>query len=660
MCGIAGVISTKYNSQERADHLRQMSATIIHRGPDDEGQWVDSETGVGLTHRRLSIIDQSSHGHQPMVSFQGRYVISYNGEVYNFSELRDELESSSSLSKSSRTFNWKGHSDTEVILAAIEEWGLENALQRFIGMFAFALWDRQERILHLVRDRLGIKPLYYGWQKDSFLFGSELKALKAHPDFQGQIDRKALALLMRYSYIPSPYSIYKGVFKLPPGTVLTINPENLNSLPDPVQYWSVKRFAEDGIKAPFSGSEKEAIDSLESLLKDSIKLRMISDVPLGAFLSGGIDSSLVVALMQNQSDRPIQTFSIGFHESEHNEAHHAKAVAEHLGTDHTELYVTAEQALAVIPRLPKLYDEPFADSSQIPTFLVSELARRNVTVSLSGDGGDELFGGYKLYNQGPKLWKTIGCMPDWSRDFLKNSFSLISEKFFQENWMGSLLKINGNSKAELIRNKLRKFSEVLSARTSQELYFNLRCLSRLDGPSSVLSDGEEVSNPYDNDLYRTKNLNFIQRMMYLDTISFLTDDILAKVDRASMGVSLEARIPLLDHRVVEFAWRLPLDLKIRNGVGKWLLRQVLYKHVPKKLIERPKMGFDMPISAWLRGPLRDWSEELLKEDRLRREGFFNPKFVREKWAEHLSQKYDWTGYLWNVLMFQAWLEHQSQ
>ena len=495
MCGIAGCVSKKFHREELTDLLRKMSVSLTHRGPDDEGQWIDPEIGVGFAHRRLSIIDQSSHGHQPMVSFQGRYVISYNGEIYNFGELRDELESSSSLPKSSRSFKWKGHSDTEVILATIEEWGLEKALQKFIGMFAFALWDRKERVLHLVRDRLGIKPLYYGWQGNSFLFGSELKALKAHPDFQGQIDRKALALLMRYSYIPSPYSIYKGVFKLPPGTVLTINPESLNSLPDPVQYWSIKRVAEDGTSAPFSGSEKEAIDSLESLLKDSVKLRMISDVPLGAFLSGGIDSSLVVALMQSQSDRPIKTFSIGFHESEHNEAHHAKAVAEHLGTDHTELYITAEQAMAVIPRLPKLYDEPFADSSQIPTFLVSELARKDVTVSLSGDGGDELFGGYKLYTLGPKLWKTIGFLPGWSRGFLKNSFSVISSRMFQKNWLGSLLKINGNSKAELIRNKLRKFSEILSARSSKELYFNLRCLSKGDGPASVLFEEDEVPNP---------------------------------------------------------------------------------------------------------------------------------------------------------------------
>ncbi len=659
MCGIAGCISKKSHREELTDILSKMSASITHRGPDDEGQWIDPELGMGLAHRRLSIIDQSSHGHQPMVSFQGRYVISYNGEIYNFGELRDELESSS-LPKSSSPFKWKGHSDTEVILAAIEEWGLEKALQKFIGMFAFALWDRKERVLHLVRDRLGIKPLYYGWQGNSFLFGSELKALKSHPHFQGEVDRKALALMMRFSYIPSPYSTYKGIFKLPSGTVLSVNPEDMNTLSEPIPYWSVKNVAETGVNTPFIKSEQEAVSSLENLLRDSIKLRMISDVPLGAFLSGGIDSSLVVALMQSQSDRPIKTFSIGFHESDFNEADHAKAVATHLGTDHTELYVTSEQAMAVIPRLPAIYDEPFADSSQIPTFLVSEMARKDVTVSLSGDGGDELFGGYKLYTQGPKLWKTIGGLPDWSRSLLKNSFSVISSGMFQENWLGSLLKINGNSKAELIRNKLRKFSEILSARNPEELYFNLRCLSRGDGPSSVLFEGGVVPNPYDNDLYKPKNLNFIQKMMFLDTISFMSDGILTKVDRASMDVSLEARVPLLDHRVVEFAWRLPLNLKIRNGVGKWLLRQVLYKYVPKNLIERPKMGFDLPISAWLRGPLRDWSEELLKEDRLQREGFFDPEIVREKWAEHLSRKYDWSDYLWSVLMFQAWLEHQSR
>ena len=644
MCGIAGVICKKFSGQELAGHSRKMASALTHRGPDDGGEWSDPSVGISLSHRRLSIIDQSSYGHQPMVSPSGRYIISYNGEIYNFNELRQELDASATTDHP----EWKGHSDTEVILAAIDTWGLENALPRFIGMFAFALWDRRDRRLHLVRDRLGIKPLYYGWQGNSFLFGSELKALFPHPDFEKQIDREALALLMRFSYIPSPHSIYKGILKLLPGTVVTIDPNDLKALPEPVPYWSAKQAAEDGISSPFTGSEMEAIETLDTLLKKAVKLRMISDVPLGAFLSGGIDSSTVVALMQNQSPQAIKTFSIGFNNQEHNEADYAKAVAKHLGTDHTELYVTPEQAMAVIPGLPNLFDEPFADASQIPTFLVSELARRKVTVSLSGDGGDEVFGGYKIYTMAPKLWKSLGWMPLWSQHLLLNAVSTASGKFF---------KAGESEKNNIVRNKLKKLSEIFPFKSPEELYFRLRCLP--DGASSVLSEHDNVANPYANEIYKTRSLNSVERMMYLDSISFLSDDILAKVDRASMGVSLEARVPLLDHRVVEFAWRLPLKMKIRDGVGKWLLRQVLYKYVPKNLVERPKMGFDVPLSQWLRGPLRPWAEELLNEQRIKKEGFFKPDVIRQKWTEHLSGKYDHKYYLWNALMFQAWLENQS-
>jgi asparagine synthase (glutamine-hydrolysing) len=647
MCGLAGFLNSNSIGPEGEDYLGKMADAIRHRGPNDSGIWLDTYAGIGLAHRRLSILDLSPQGHQPMVSVSDRYVIVYNGEIYNFEALRQQLNSS----------QWRGHSDTEVMLAAIEQWGLENAVGQFIGMFAFALWDKKDRLLHLVRDRLGIKPLYYGWQGNSFLFGSELKALKAHPAFKGEIDRNSLALLMRHNYIPAPHSIYKGIYKLLPGRILTLNAENPGLTPDSVAYWSAEQVAEQGLADPFKGSEKEAVDQLDFILRDAVKMRMISDVPLGAFLSGGIDSSTVVALMQAQSDQPVKTFSIGFFEDEYNEAQHAKLVAEHLGTDHTELYVSSEQAMAVIPNLPTLYDEPFSDPSQIPTFLVSEMAKQKVTVSLSGDGGDELFCGYSRYNACQDLWRMIGWMPVQARKIIAKVITSIPIEFLNRGfgWLAPLIKNYGY--AGPVGDKLYKVSGVLALESARELY--LRMISHWKDPASLVVGATEHLTPFTDGNSLEKLPDFFQKMMFLDTITYLPDDILTKVDRASMGVSLEARVPLLDHRVAEFAWRIPMSMKIKNGQSKWLLRQVLYKYVPKRMIERPKMGFGVPIDSWLRGPLREWAEGLLNEKRLKEEEFFHPAPIREKWMEHLSGKQNWHYYLWDVLMFQAWLGKEN-
>ncbi len=672
MCGIAGFIDTpcdKAEAELRATVLG-MADALRHRGPDDGGAWVDAAAGVALGHRRLAVIDLSPEGRQPMPSACGRYVIVFNGEIYNFADLRREL--------AGLGHRFRGHSDTEVMLAAISRWGVEPAVERFNGMFAFALWDRRERRLVLARDRLGEKPLYYGWTGGVFLFGSELKALRAHPAFRGEVDRDALALYLRHNYIPTPYAIYKGVFKLPPGTMLTVDPRNAGAVPEPKPYWSARAAAERGVAEPYPWSEAEAADELDGRLREAVRLRMVADVPLGAFLSGGIDSSTVVALMQAQSGRPVKTFSIGFREAGYDEAEHARAVARHLGTDHTELYVTPEEAMAVIPRLPALYDEPFSDSSQIPTFLVSELARRHVTVSLSGDGGDELFGGYGRYLLCRDLWRRIGWLPAAGRRAVAAALAAVA------GWMpavgprgaaprvpdgarpaprvpdGAFVRpdrlLSRYGRPGRVGDKLRKLAEVLAADSPEALY--RRLVSHWKAPDRVVPGAVEPPTALTDRRRWADVPELVARLMYLDTISYLPDDILVKVDRASMGVSLEARVPLLDHRLVEFAWRLPLAMKIRDGQGKWLLRQVLYRYVPKELVDRPKMGFGVPIGAWLRGPLRDWAESLLDERRLRQEGYFDPRPIREKWMEHLSGKHDWQYYLWDILMFQAWLEEE--
>ncbi|MFQ4145384.1 asparagine synthase (glutamine-hydrolyzing) [Chlorogloeopsis sp. ULAP02] len=647
MCGITGFFnpSAQTSSEQMQVIVQAMSSTLVHRGPNDGGCWIDAEMGIALGHRRLAIVDLSPEGHQPMVSADDRYVIVFNGEIYNFLELRHELKQLG--------HRFRSHSDTEVMLASFSQWGLKAAIKRFNGMFAFALWDRQARVLHLGRDRLGEKPLYYGWINQTLLFASELKALKAYPHFQAQINRDALTLFLRFSYVPAPYSIYEDIYKLPPGCVLTWN--GIEPYSQPISYWSVKETAHKGIAEPFIGSEQEAVAQLEALLQDAVKLRMVADVPLGAFLSGGIDSSTVVALMQAQSSQPVKTFSIGFNEDIYNEAQYAKEVARHLGTDHTELYVTPQEALAVIPKLPMLYDEPFSDSSGIPTFLVSELAKQYVTVSLSGDGGDELFAGYNRYFWGRSIWQKIGWMPPKLRKDAVGVLTHISPLVKNTAFAGFSNLVPAKFKPLLLGDTLHKLSEILAVANPEMMYTHL--VSHWKQPEALVIGGSELSTAL-SDRQRWANLpDFTQRMMYLDTVTYLPDDILVKVDRASMGVSLEGRIPLLDHRVVEFAWRVPLSMKIRNGQGKWLLRQVLYKYIPQNLIERPKMGFNIPIDSWLRGTLRDWAETLLDETRLRQEGFLNPQPIRQKWKEHLLGDRDWQYYLWDVLMFQAWLEN---
>jgi asparagine synthase (glutamine-hydrolysing) len=649
MCGIAGYWdrSNRFGEAESREIVTAMTDTLTQRGPDSSGIWVDRAAGIALGHRRLAILDLSPEGAQPMLSAEDRYAIVFNGEIYNFAELRSAL--------SQQGYQFRGHSDTEVMLAAFIEWGLTAAVQKFVGMFAFALWDKQTQTLHLCRDRAGEKPLYYGWVNDTLLFGSELKALVAHPLWQGQIDRDALTLFVRYGYIPAPHSIYQGIQKLTPGTSISFEAESQTA--KPVAYWDLQTVVEKGIHEPFTGSDTEAIDRLDLLLRATIQEQMVADVPLGAFLSGGIDSSTIVALMQAQSDRPIKTFSIGFAEQKYNEAEYAKAVAAHLGTEHTELYITAKDALDVIPKLPQLYDEPFADSSQIPTFLLSKMTREHVTVSLSGDAGDELFGGYSRYFLGIDIWQKISWIPVEMRRFYAKLLLSVQP----ERW-DTIVDIIGKFVPRLqdvqAGRKIHKVAGVLSSKQPLELYREL--ISIWKNPAEIVLHSREletiVTHPPDW-IYR---LDFAEQMMYLDTMSYLPDDILVKVDRAAMAVSLESRVPFLDRRIIEFAWQLPLSMKLRNGQGKWVLRQVLDRYVPKQLIDRPKMGFGVPIDAWLRHELRDWAESLLDEHRLEREGFFNVGAVRQQWEEHLSGKFDRSYSLWNILMFQAWLECHTQ
>jgi asparagine synthase (glutamine-hydrolysing) len=655
MCGLVGFLGGIAYGDGAEGLLRRMADTIIHRGPDDGGYWWDSEQRVGFGHRRLAIVDLTLAGHQPMVSANGRYVIAFNGEIYNHLDLRNELEQLS-LSPLSRVkhVKWRGHSDTETLLAGIEVWGLVAMLKKSTGMFAIALWDRQARTLTLARDRMGEKPMYYGWQnsgdKRVFLFGSELKALKAHPAFSADIDRGSLCLLLRHNYIPAPYCIYQGIAKLEPGCLLSVS----LAQPEPKfwVYWNTAAVALAGIAKPFTGEEEEAVDTLEVLAKDAVRMQMLADVPVGAFLSGGIDSSTVVALMQAQSSRQVKTFTIGFNEGVYNEAIHAKAVADHLGTDHVELYLSPQQAMEVIPRLPILYCEPFADASQIPTFLVSQLAREHVTVSLSGDAGDELFCGYKRYQNTQNLWNLLSFVPVPIRAFAGKSIVLISPN----NWNRLARIFPGIPQNFLVGDKLHKGATVMASRTVDDLYMGM--MSHMQNPEAWVIGGKEYGSPLSG-RPGIDELNAIERMMVLDSISYLPDDILVKVDRAAMGVSLESRVPFLDHKVVEFAWSLPLKYKLRNGQTKWPLRQVLSHYVPNELIDRPKMGFAVPIHNWLRGPLRDWAESLLDEARLRSEGYFHPGLIRQMWTEHLSGGRNWMARLWTVLMFQAWLAEQG-
>jgi asparagine synthase (glutamine-hydrolysing) len=660
MCGLAGFIDP--SGTIRRDRLSRtvedMSSCLRHRGPDDSGVWTDDGSGVALGFRRLAILELSSAGHQPFVSPDGRYALVFNGEIYNHLALREEVSASVD-------WNWTGHSDTETLIACFGAWGVKRTLERSIGMFALALWDRSERRLYLARDRFGEKPLYYGWTRGGFVFASELKALCRYPDFDNPVDRDVLGLFMQYSYVPAPYSIYRHIFKLEPGCVLSMSsadavaPPPLPQAPSsPMRqgsmtldsYWSLAEVARQGLADSLPDNE-ETLDRLEAALADAVRLQSIADVPLGAFLSGGIDSSLIVALMQAQSTRRVKTFTIGFDEAEFNEAEHATAVARHLGTDHTELYVTARHAQDVIPTLPDLYSEPFADSSQVPTYLVSRMARQHVTVALSGDGGDELFGGYLRYPMVPRVWARLKWLPPGARRGLGTAIQRVPAEAWDT--LGTMLP--GRSFARLGEKAHKVGHRLERLNTAEDFYRTVVSIWPAD--VQIVPGARPLPTPLDRALSRfDDDTDIAQRMMLCDAVTYLPDDILHKVDRASMGVSLETRAPYLDHRVAAIAWRLPLEMKIRRGERKWVLRQLLYRHVPRALVERPKMGFSMPIGRWIRGPLRDWAEHLLGEPALTAAGYFDSALVGQKWAEHLAGTRDWHNELWPVLMFQAWLE----
>jgi asparagine synthase (glutamine-hydrolysing) len=647
MCGITGFLSSPSSDDHQFEALVcQMTGQLVHRGPDDFGTWVDRRAGIALGHRRLSILDLSAGGHQPMLSSSGRYVIVFNGEVYNFLSLRHELERMG--------HHFRGCSDTEVVLATVDQWGVEEAVLRFNGMFAFAIWDREERQLYLVRDRLGEKPLYYGWMGKSFVFGSELKALRMHPGFRDEIDRGALAMYLRYSCIPAPHSIYRGIRKLPPATMLVVKHCDEGNLPAPVRYWSASEAVLHGAHEPYKGSEKEAAVDLDELLRDAVKMRMVSDVPLGAFLSGGIDSSTIVAMMQAQSTRPVKTLSIGFHDDHYNEAKFANAVAFHLGTDHTKFYVSAEDARQTIPLLPRIFDEPFADSSQIPTYLVSRLARQHVTVSLSGDGGDELFGGYTRYLRWGSVWNKARYLPQPLRQAFSQGLLSVSASQWNHLWRSCSSLLSRDASDDFPGDRIHRLAHLLSAKN--DLLRHLAIVSVSGFPCDIVNVNREREPGFRQQIADTNISNFSRYMMLADSISFLPDDILAKVDRVSMAVSLEVRAPFLDHRVFEFAARLPYAMKIRKGRGKWLLRRVVEQYLPKHLFERPKKGFSLPMGEWLRGPLREWAEDLLDPARLRSEGYFQADAVQTLWQEHISRQREVSHHIWAVLMFQSWLD----
>lgn len=645
MCGIAGFWATQAHGKGDATAVAQAMATrLAHRGPDGSGVWVDDTGALALAHRRLAVVDLSPAGHQPMRSAAGRFELIFNGEIYNHLALRAELGERA----------WRGHADTETLLAGFEQWGVEATLQKSVGMFAIALWDRELQRLSLARDRMGEKPLYYGTLGGSLLFASELKAFKAYPGFAPVVDPGAIALLLRHNYIPSPYSIYKGVMKLPPATLLHIDhPERLAQ---PQPYWSLRKVVERGQRNPFGGSDSAATDALEAHLNDAIALQRVADVPLGAFLSGGVDSSAIVALMQRQSNVPVRTFTIGFHEPAYNEADHAKAVARHLGTEHTELYVSGQQALDIVPRLPTLYCEPFSDSSQIPTFLVSQMARQHVTVSLSGDAGDELFGGYTRYDTAARLWSRISRVPGALRAIVGPAIQALPPTTWDRIGRLAWPLLGRGPLPDRIGDRAHKLAEMLQSPTREDFYRSMN--SHQPWPQRVVLGADEPLTSMNQPSLWPAQPSFDERMMFIDQISYLPDDILVKVDRAAMCVSLETRVPMLDHRVVEFAWSLPLHLKRRDGIGKWLLREVLYRHVPRALIERPKTGFGVPLSAWLRGPLRDWAENLLDERRLREQGLLDVAYVRRLWTEQIEGQREWMYLLWDVLMLQAWLDEQ--
>lgn len=643
MCGIAGIWFINGRKVERSV-LQKMNDRLSHRGPDDEGIWISADGKVGLAHRRLSILDLSPMGRQPMHSASGRYVIVFNGEVYNFKHLQEELEKEG--------FVFRGGSDTEVMLAAFEKWGIHNATKKFIGMFAFCVWDKMERRVHLVRDRLGVKPLYYAGTNRCLAFASELRSLAAAELVSGELSLPALRSFLQYGYVMGRNSILEGVERLGPGEILTFTESGNSSL---TKYWDINEVVAAGQANPWTSDEGDAITTLDRLLRDSVRLRMISDVPLGAFLSGGIDSSTVVALMQSQSARPVKTFSIGVYDNAYNEGDFAKAVARHLGTDHTELYVTEQDVLANVPTMARIYDEPFADPSQIPTYLVSKLAREQVTVSLSGDGGDELFGGYNRYIFVDQFWKKLRWVPRSLRQFAGCGLKSIPTYFWDGlfNTLSAVLPARFNP--SLAGQKLHKVGNILASKSVLDLHSTLVSHWTEKILDSELQ-GKASKSQYSN--FELGSLNDVDQQMVFDTATWLVDDILTKVDRATMSVGLEGRVPILDHRVVEFVWRLPLRMKIRNAQSKWILRQVLYRYVPPELVERKKMGFSIPIEAWLRGPLRSWAHDILLDTGAGQNGILDKSLIRRTWEQHLGGAVDRSYPLWIVLMFKLWLEEK--
>lgn len=643
MCGLTGL----YTLDPRPDRsalqhtVQRMNEAIKVRGPDSGDIWQDPDVPLVMGHRRLSILDLSPLGHQPMESASTRYMIVYNGEIYNFKSLRAELESVFKLT-------FCGESDTEVLLHAIENWGLEKTLSKINGMFAFALWDRKAKALYLARDRMGKKPLYVGWAGSTLVFGSELKALCAHPDFRRDVDRASLTSYMRFGYVPAPLCIYQQVWQLPAGSMMALDMQLLRGGQDlkPLieSYWSPKDALIAARENPIENTDN-VVSEFEDLLTTCVQERMVSDVPLGAFLSGGIDSSTIVALMQKNSSSPVKTYSIGFEEVGFNEAEYAKKVAEHLGTDHHELYISAKDALEVVANLPIMFDEPFADTSAIPTYLVSKFAREDVTVALSGDGGDEMLGGYNRHISAPKAWKTVNNIPANLRKPFAQMITSLSPSFW-DKLRPSRPQFGAH---------MHKFAGILEKTCESDVYLNL--VSHWKTPKTLVQDGKENIIPLVDPELQIDDLNFAESMMYWDTLSYLNGDILTKVDRASMAVSLEARAPLLDKRIFDYVWRLPMDVKIRDGKGKWLLRQVLKNHVPDDLFDRPKQGFSVPIADWLRGDLKDWADDLLNENRLRKQGLLNYPVIRTLWDEHQKGRGNHAQKLWTVLMFQAWYQH---
>lgn len=647
MCGLAGVMAPSDLLATQQRSLALMGQQIAHRGPDDEGLYSSRCGGFGLVHRRLAIVDLSEAGHQPMFSPDQRYVLAFNGEIYNHQALRSELDKVAPQA-------WRGHSDTETLLAGILHWGLDDTIRRAVGMFALVLWDNQQKQLTLVRDRAGEKPLYYGFSRGAFLFGSELKALKAHPLFQAAVDIEALALMLRHKYVPAPRTIYRQFCKLEPGSVLTLSLDELSLGHSAVQlrrYWSFAQVAKRAAAQPFTGSEQEGLQQLEAQLSQSVSEQMLADVQVGAFLSGGTDSSLIAALMQKESTQPIRTFTVGFHVPDYNEAEHAKAVAQHLGTDHTEIYVTEQDALNVVPSLPQLFDEPFGDSSQIPTYLIAKEARRHVTVALSGDAGDELFAGYSRYEHTLALHKQLSTVPG----ALFNVLAWCKPLLHADVWR-QLDKLIGQASSGLLSNAMARAAEVAQCRAFPGLYTQV--ISDAKDPQQLIRQ-RPVAALFEQPLTPGSDEERLAWMMLADSQTYLPDDVLVKVDRAAMSVSLEGRVPMLDHRFIELAACMPMSLKYREGVGKWALKQILYRHVPKQLLDRPKTGFGVPLEHWLRGPLRDWAEALLAPEKLEQQGLLNSVLVRKYWQEHQSGQRNWQYMLWNLLMFLSWLEAQG-